>query len=286
MFVLKLSLKTTEMLLYPSKGGDLLFQTDFQNGVHSLGSKQGRQNTLFEIIQYQLPRQNQGGQVIYNGDNVVRKNQTLEYYGQYLRQVRIGLQGGGIYTQPGALHFMNGDIHMEVRSGLKNLFRGMGTGESAATPHYQGSHGEIYLEPSYKHYFFLELNNEEALIDNGMFYCCEDSIALGAHTHKNVGVGLFGGEGFRQPKLTGTGLAILESPVPREEILVYPLNDDTLKVDGNYALVVKGKIETSIEKSSKSWLGSLKSGEGVLHCYRGSGEVWLAPALKHEPLYQ
>ena len=53
--------------------------------------------------------------------------------------------------------------------------------------------------------------------------------------------------------------------------------NDTLKVDGNFAILRTGNIEFSVEKSSKSIVGTMVSGEGLVNVYRGTGEVWLTP---------
>lgn len=55
------------------------------------------------------------------------------------------------------------------------------------------------------------------------------------------------------------------------------LNNEKLSVDGNFALLRKGRIEFKVEKSSKSLLGSATGGEGLLQTFTGTGEVWLAP---------
>ena len=44
-----------------------------------------------------------------------------------------------------------------------------------------------------------------------------------------------------------------------------------------------GKIEFSVEKSTRSLLGTITSGEGLLQTFRGSGSVWLAPT---QDIYQ
>ena len=36
--------------------------------------------------------------------------------------------------------------------------------------------GEVWLEPSFKHYILLELKNEEIIVDKGMFYCCSGGV--------------------------------------------------------------------------------------------------------------
>ena len=61
------------------------------------------------------------------------------------------------------------------------------------------------------------------------------------------------------------------------------LNDETLQVDGSFALLRTGDVHFSVEKASKSFAGAVTSGEGLLQTFRGSGTVWVAPT---QPLYQ
>jgi uncharacterized protein (AIM24 family) len=55
------------------------------------------------------------------------------------------------------------------------------------------------------------------------------------------------------------------------------LKDETLQVDGNFAPMRTGRIDFSVEKSTKGLIGTLTSGEGLLQTFRGTGSVWLAP---------
>jgi uncharacterized protein (AIM24 family) len=88
---------------------------------------------------------------------------------------------------------------------------------------------------------------------------------------------MFGGEGFFQTKISGSGVAILYSPVPQDEILRYQLTGDKLFVDGNFALMRSEKINFRAEKSSKTWISTSVSGEGLLQTFEGHGSVWIAP---------
>lgn len=264
-----------------------MFTPDYSDAVKVIDSSKAKCGTVFEILEYKKYRKKTYAS--YATTTTTSPAAAIEnIVTEKMRQVRISLNDSGIIMQPGALQFMKGPINMEIRSisksAIKGFFKSMGTGESSVTPHYSGKYGEIYLEPSYKYFYLLEMDNEDLVLDDGMFYCCEDTVALSVHVNKNVSAGLFGGEGFKQPKLSGSGLAVLESDVPFEEVLIYHLDNETLKVDGNLALVVRGNIELNIEKSSKSIIGTAKSGEGLLHVYRGTGEVWLAPGNAMPPL--
>lgn len=69
----------------------------------------------------------------------------------------------------------------------------------------------------------------------------------------------------------------LESNVPADEIVEVQLTNDTLKVDGNFAIAWSNTLNFTVEKSGKSLLGSAVSEEGLVNVYRGTGKVWLSP---------
>ncbi len=248
-----------------------MFNPDFSNAVKVLDSSTSKNGSVFEVIEYIKPR--------HHIDFNVATSTYSHSIGEKLRQVRISINNEGVIVQPKALQFVKGPIHIEslqnVTSASKGFFKSVGTGESSFTSRYSGKYGEIYLDPSYKYYYILELSNEELILDDGMFYCCEESITLSVHTNKNVAAALVSGDGFRQPKLSGSGIAVLESNIPFDEILIYELNNETLKIDGNYSIVIRGNIETSIEKSKR---------EGFLQTFNGTGEVWIAPTRKNIPI--
>ena len=64
------------------------------------------------------------------------------------------------------------------------------------------------------------------------------------------------------------------------EINRIKLNNDILRVDGNFALLRTGGIQMSVEPVSQSLIGSAMSGEGLVNVFRGTGEVWIAPTIK------
>ena len=250
-----------------------MFNPDFSDEVRVIDTLTSSNNTIFEVIEYKKPRD--GG--VFSSEAI--SSPTGGYDGEKLRQVRININGGGVLVQPGELQFMKGPIQIEIQknapSASKGFFKSVGTGEASFTSRYYGKYGEIYLDPSYKYFYLLELSNEELILDDGMFYCCEESVELSVHTNKNIATGLMSGDGFRQPKLSGSGIAILESDVPFEEILIYELNNETLKIDGNFSIVIRGNIETKIEKSKR---------EGYLQTFEGTGEVWIAPSRRNRPM--
>jgi uncharacterized protein (AIM24 family) len=218
-----------------------------------------------------------GSKSIYNAQTLHFASQA----GMRLRQVQIRLKNGEAIIEAGALNFMYGNLSMDNKTGgltglAQKALASALTNETAVKPHYTGN-GYIFLEPTFAHFLVIKLNNEEMIVDKGMFHACEGSVSVGVASQKNLSSALFGGEGFFQTKISGTGWVVLESPVPMSEIRRIVLNNHKLQVDGNFALLRKGKIEFSVEKSTKSLIGSARSGEGLLQTFYGVGEVWLAP---------
>jgi uncharacterized protein (AIM24 family) len=93
----------------------------------------------------------------------------------------------------------------------------------------------------------------------------------------NLSSAVLGGEGLFNLCLTGSGVAVLESPVPQSELIVFQVQDDVVKIDGNMAIAWSGSLQFTVEKSGKSLLGSAVSGEGLVNVYRGTGTILMAP---------
>ena len=121
---------------------------------------------------------------------------------------------------------------------------------------------------------------EEIVVDKGMFYCAQSGVKVSPFMQRNLSSALAGGEGLFQISLCGTGLAVLECPVPSCKIDVIELHNDTLRVDGNFAVLRSASLDFTVERSAKTLLGSAVSGEGLVNVYRGTGSVWLAPTIK------
>lgn len=198
------------------------------------------------------------------------------------RIVRVTLNNSAIKTEAGALYYSKGNFVSDTKIGgvggfFKKGISGALTSESLAKPSYNGS-GEIYLEPSFKHYFMLKLENESIIVDKGIFYCCSNSLELKAASQKNVSSAVLGGDGIFQLKVSGTGVLVLELPIPKNEIVEYELDGtEELKVDGDFSFAREESVNFTVTKSQKSLFKSAMSGEGFLNTYSGKGKVWLAP---------
>ena len=139
----------------------------------------------------------------------------------------------------------------------------------------------LMLEPTYKHLLIEDISEwgSGMVLDDGMFLACESSVKYDVVMRSNLSSALLGNQGLFSLKLSGKGLAILESPVPREELIEIELQNDVIKIDGNMAVAWSDTLNFTVEKSGKSLLGSAVSAEGFVNVYRGTGKILLAPVL-------
>jgi len=235
---------------------------------------------VFDVVE-SAEGQNATFQILHYKPIIDKDFFSMQRAGERYKQVRILLNNGSVVTEAGALHFHKGNITAENKMGgasglMKKFASSMLTNESTFKPVYSGV-GEVYLEPTFGHFLIYHLNNEEIIVDKGLFYCCESTVKVGVAAQTSISAAVKGGEGLFQTKLSGTGICVLHSPVPAREILKMELYNERLQVDGNFAILRTGDIRFTVEKSTKSILGSMTSGEGLLQTFTGTGEVWLAP---------
>lgn len=198
------------------------------------------------------------------------------------RQVLIELKGNAYTISAGAMQWTAGAVKMAADvKGIGDLFgkalSSKVTKESAIKPKYEGN-GLLMLEPTYKHILLEEVSEWGGMVlDDGLFLACESKVQQKVVARTNLSSAVLGNEGLFNLCLRGAGVAILESPVPRNELIEFVLDNDEVRIDGNYAIAWSDTLEFRVEKSSKSLLGSAVSGEGFVNVYRGTGKILMAP---------
>lgn len=228
---------------------------------------------LFEVVQYKTLK---GSDDLEVAEKVFFANQAEIH----LKMLRVKLDRSELLIEPGALYFMKGALQLEssTQGGIaQGLMRKFMTGETLFQSKIKGT-GEIYLEPGFGHYLLFNVDNDALIFDKGAFHCASAGLEVSAKMQQNVSGALFGGEGFFQTQVKGSGVVVLNSPVPISELLMYELADgEKLSVDGNFAFVRTASIKFQAEKSGKSLFQSVTSGEGLLQTFTGPGMVWIAP---------
>ncbi len=223
-------------------------------------------------------------------------NAATEYFmsemGVRRRQLIAELDGERtIVTQAGAMQWFAGDVR--AATGIKgvgnlmgNLVKGAVTGESAVKPEYEGM-GYLALEPTYKFIILVDISEwgDGMTIEDGMFLACENTVQNKVVGRSTLSSAVLGGEGLFNISLYGNGIAALESNVPGNELIEIELNDDELKIDGNMALCWTSSLKLTVERTTKTLIGSAMSGEGLVNVYRGSGRVLMSPVAMTKTLY-
>ena len=223
-------------------------------------------------------------------------NASTEYFmskmGVHRRQLVIQLdENNSAIVQAGAMQWSAGNI--EATSGIKGvgdlfgkMVKGAVTKESAVKPEYVGN-GFLTLEPTYKFIILVDVGSwgSGITIEDGMFYACSGTVKNTVVSRKNLSSAALGGEGFFNLSLSGNGIAALESNVPYNELVEVELENDTLKIDGNLAVCWSSNLDFTVERSTKTLLGSAVSGEGLVNVYRGTGKVLMSPVAPTSSLY-
>lgn len=243
------------------------FDNDDVKVIDSLGA--------FSVVEYQRDL------------SVMPSTAAMAYFASEMnvrkRQVVCDLSKSNVTLQAGAMQWTVGKV--DATTGIKGVgdffgkaMRGSVTGESAIKPEYTGS-GTLVLEPTYKYILLLDVSdwNGSVVLDDGLFLACESSLKHKAVMRSNFSSAVAGNEGLFNLGIQGNGILCLESPCPREELVEITLDNDVLKVDGNFAIAWSGSLNFTVERSGKTLIGSAASGEGLVNVYRGTGKVLLAP---------
>jgi uncharacterized protein (AIM24 family) len=225
----------------------------------------------------------------YRDQSVAPSNAISEYYmsemGVRRRQLVVDLDGRNtLVTQAGAMQWLFGDINATTGlKGVGDLFgkmvKGAVTKESAVKPEYVGT-GRIVLEPTYKYIILQEVSDwgkNGMSIEDGMFLACEGSVEHKIASRTNFSSAIAGNEGLFNLSLRGKGVVALESNVPASEVITVDLDNDVLKLDGSFAICWSTSLQFTVERSSKTLLGSAVNGEGLVNVFRGTGRVMISP---------
>ena len=200
-------------------------------------------------------------------------------------QLKVELEGGSVVLKPGALQYLHGDIRPEIiqhdskRSLIGRAVTAMMSKESIFGVKYTGK-GVIWTEPTPNHFILgnIEKETDTLLLDDNAFYACSGGIDLGTHVHKTIS-GALSGNGLAQPKLSGRGAFVVQSPVPVDEIDEIELVDSTAVIDGDLMLMFSETLKISLETFLPGIASTGISGEGMVYKFRGTGSIWIMPTL-------
>ncbi len=200
------------------------------------------------------------------------------------RQVMVELDDEhDVVVQAGAMQWTVGNVSSAtnvkgVGDFAKKLVTSRVTNETAIKPRYHGN-GLLMLEPTYKYLIIEDVATWGGgmVIDDGLFLACDGNVDIKTVARKTFSSAVAGGEGLFNSCLVGNGCAVLECSCPRDELIEVELQDDELKVDGSFAIAWSESLKFTVERSTKTLIGSAASGEGLVNVYRGTGKVLMAP---------
>ena len=210
------------------------------------------------------------------------------------RQVVIDIdKDHSAVIQAGAMQWMGGNV--QATSGIKGIgdflgkaLKGAVTKETAVKPEYVGE-GCLVLEPTYKYIILADIGKwgpAGMTIEDGMFLACDANVKSKVVARKNLSSAVLGNEGLFNLSLQGNGVAALESNVPEDELIEVILENDELKIDGNLAVCWSSNLDFTVERSTKTLVGSAVSGEGLVNVYRGTGRVLMCPVAPTTSLFE
>lgn len=200
-------------------------------------------------------------------------------FGGNLPAVSIKLDAGeSIYTQSGGLSWMDDGITMatNMQGGLMKGLGRMISGDSLFMATYTANipNREIVIASSFPGSIAdVEIKGVNIIAQKSAFLCAQPSVTLSVYVTRNIGAGLFGGEGFILQRLSGFGRAFLEIDGSLVERTLAP--GEKIKVDTGNVAAFEESVTYQAEMV-KGFKNILLGGEGLfLTTLTGPGKVWL-----------
>lgn len=190
--------------------------------------------------------------------------------------VKATLNNETIRAESGALHYWHGNIQMESKApDAAGFLKSAVTGENVFRPTYTGT-GEVYLGPPYFGEFAIlevEAGHPGWILDRGAYICSDEGVEVTVHRNSAMNA-VLGGEGLFQTLVRGQGQVCMKAP---GTIRAIDLQGETIAVDGRFAIAREASLHYEVKRASRSLVGSVTSGEGLLQYISGTGRVLLAP---------
>lgn len=184
-----------------------------------------------------------------------------------------------MYASTGSMSWMSGNVQMETNSGggIGRMFKRALSGESLFVADFfvERGMGSVAFAAEYPGQILpVELApGQTRIVQRDAFLAAEKSVEMDLHLKRQLGAGLFGGEGFFLQKITGPGTAFVNFDGEIVEMLLTP--GETLKVDTGHVAMFEPSVQFSIE-TVRGFKNILFGGEGLfLTTLTGPGRVWL-----------
>ena len=250
---------------------------NIDNFIDNPEVEMGEQGGPFQIIQYRRD--------LSCSPDDAQVKWYMAQMGVKKKQILCTLNKETVILQAGAMQWFAGDIQLSTGvKGVGDFFRksmsGSVTGESGIKPEYKGS-GLLVTEPSYKYYLVEDLSKwgSGMVVQDGLFAAAQGSVQLKTVARSTLSSAVAGKEGLFNLCMSGKGYVVLEADAPRNELIVIELQDDVVKIDGPFAIAWSSSLNFTVERSSKTLIGSAATGEGLVNVYRGTGRILMMPQV-------
>jgi uncharacterized protein (AIM24 family) len=204
---------------------------------------------------------------------------------QRRRQLICNLAKSNVIVEQGKMQWMVGNCQIRsdvtgVGDWISKSVKGKLTNQAPVRPLYTGT-GMVVLEPCFNDILLVDLDdwNGSIVLGAGMFLACEAGIKQKFVWRNTVSSAAMGNEGLFNLALHGSGIAALQIPIPREELVEVILENDVLKIDGHFAVAWSESLIFTVEKAAQTLIGSALTDEGFVNTYSGTGKVLLAPFI-------
>ncbi len=202
-----------------------------------------------------------------------------EIIGEPLPVVICHLDGGEtLVSEKGSMSWMSPNMKMEtVAGGLGKAVGRMFSGEAMFQNRYtaEGGEGMIAFASSFPGTImaFDITPGCDIIAQKSAFLASEAGVTLSVHFRKQLGAGLFGGEGFIMQKLSGQGTAFVEIDGYCKRYDLAP--GEQLIVDTGYLAAMTAGVKMDIQ-SVAGIKNKLFGGEGFFNTVlTGPGTVWI-----------
>ncbi len=192
-------------------------------------------------------------------------------------------QGESIISEAGELSWMNSSIELNTHTqmagggGMFGALKRAAGGGTLFMTEYRAANGQGLLAFATKvpgHILQVDVEpGQEYMIHRHGFLCATPGVELGIGFQQSLGAGVFGGEGFRLQKLTGSCTAWIELS---GEVITYDLKPgETLRVHPGHVGMFESNVNFEITRI-KGVKNMIFGGDGIfLAALTGPGRIWL-----------
>jgi len=192
-------------------------------------------------------------------------------------------QGESIISEAGELSWMNSSIELNTHTqmagggGMFGALKRAAGGGTLFMTEYRAANGQGLLAFATKvpgHILQVDVEpGREYMVHRHGFLCATPGVELGIGFQQSLGAGVFGGEGFRLQKVTGSCTAWIELS---GEVITYDLKPgETLRVHPGHVGMFESTVNFEITRI-KGMKNMIFGGDGIfLAALTGPGRIWL-----------